>query len=79
MRLEAEKLLRTGYAELSWPDRLRRQIVLAPPAMFFYCLMVRGGALDLAPGLFYALQRSVAEGILSLYLIEAKWRRARGR
>ncbi len=46
-------------------------IVIAPIAMFFYCMFVKGNVLDGRAGLFYALQRSVAEGILSLYLLQA--------
>ena len=76
MRLEAEKLARTPAASLGWLDRLRRLIVVAPPAMFVYCYFVRGGLLDGWAGLFYAVQRTAAEAILSLYLIE---RRLRGR
>lgn len=68
MALEAEKLSTPG-ASLGTIDRLRRWIVLAPPAMFLYCYIVRGGILDGRAGLFYAMQRAVAEGILSLYLV----------
>ena len=37
--------------------------------MFFYSYIVRGGILDGRAGLFYALQRTVSELILSLYLV----------
>jgi len=70
MRLEARKLAGARAGQLAWADRLRRLIILAPPAMFFYCLFVRGGILDGRAGLFYALQRTVAEAILSLYLLQ---------
>lgn len=70
MRLEAEKLGSASAVSLGWLDRLRRLIVIAPPAMFVYCYVVRGGLLDGWPGLFYALQRATAEAILSLYLVE---------
>lgn len=72
MRLEAEKLITTPAASLGWLDRLRRLFVIAPPAMFVYCYLVRGGILDGWPGLFYALQRAAAEAILSLYLVERR-------
>lgn len=72
MRLEARKLAGTPAEQLGWADRLRQLIVLAPPAMLFYCLVVRGGILDGKAGLFYALQRTVAEAILSLYLLQRK-------
>jgi len=71
MRLEACKLLGTPAAQLGYADKLRKVIVLAPAAMFLYCLFVRGGILDGKAGLFYALQRAVAEAILSLYLLRA--------
>lgn len=68
MALEAEKLADPA-APLGLVDRVRRWIVVAPPAMFLYCYLVRGGILDGKAGLFYALQRSVAEGMLSLFLV----------
>ena len=68
MRLEAEKLAMARFSDLGLPDRLRRLIVVAPAAMFLYCLFVRGNILDGYHGLYYALQRTVAESILSLYL-----------
>ena len=68
MALEAAKLSAPG-ASLGLLDRLRRCIVIAPPAMFIYCYVVRGGCFDGRAGLFYALQRAVAEGILSLFLV----------
>jgi glycosyltransferase involved in cell wall biosynthesis len=70
MRLEAEKLGRARFSELSAADKSRRLIVVAPAAMFLYCLLVAGNILDGRAGLFYALQRTVAELILSLYLLE---------
>lgn len=70
MRLEAEKLSRAPAASLGLADRLRRAIVLAPPAMFCYCYFLRAGVLDGKAGLLYALQRATAELILSLYLVD---------
>jgi hypothetical protein len=75
MALEAEKLSAPG-ASLGLLDRLRRWIVIAPPAMFVYCYIVRGGIFDGRAGLFYALQRAVAEGILSLFLVRRRLGRA---
>lgn len=71
MRLEADKLRAANVAELGWADRVRKLVVVAPFAMLVYCLILRGGILDGRAGLFYALQRAVAEGILSLYLLQA--------
>jgi len=69
MGLEADKIDRTPMASLKSIDRLRRLIVVAPVAMFGYCYLVRGGILDGRAGLFYALQRTTAECILSLHLV----------
>ena len=72
MRLEARKLDETPAGQLGWADRLRLLIVLAPPVMFLYVFVVRGGVLDGGAGLYYAGQRTVAEAILSLYLVQGK-------
>jgi len=68
--LEAQKLLAADSAELGLADRLRRWRFVMPPAMLVYCLFVRGGILDGWPGFYYAFQRSLAELMLSLHLIE---------
>jgi hypothetical protein len=70
MKLEAEKLRRTDFHQLGWADRLRKAKVFAPPVMFFYCLFVKGVILNGRIGLYYALQRTFSEFLLSLYLIE---------
>lgn len=70
MRLEAEKLSSTPLSALTPADRIRQLIVVAPPAMFFYCLIGKGGILDGWPGFYYAMQRAAAEMILSLHLVE---------
>jgi glycosyltransferase involved in cell wall biosynthesis len=70
MQLEAEKL--AGRKEVGAADSVRRWIVIAPPAMFIYSYFLRGGILDGRAGLFYALQRTVSELILSLYLVRRK-------
>ncbi len=69
MRLEADKLTSAPPGSLGPADRLRRWVVLAPPAMFLYCYVLRGGVLDGRAGLFYALQRAASELILSLFLV----------
>ena len=72
-KLEAEKLSRTPSAELGLNDRIRKTILLGPPGVFLYTLFVRGVILDGWAGWHYALQRALAETLLSLRLIEAKW------
>ena len=72
MRLEVEKLTATPAGALGAIDRVRRLVVVMPPAIFVYCYLVRGGVFDGRAGLYYALQRSAAELILSIYLVERR-------
>lgn len=74
MKLEAEKIASTPAAGLSGADRLRRLLVVAPPAMLAYCLLIKGNVLDGRAGLYYALQRSIAEAMLSLHLLDRRLR-----
>jgi glycosyltransferase involved in cell wall biosynthesis len=69
MELEASKILTATTGKLNFADRIRRLRVVAPAAVFIYCL-IKGGVLDGWAGLYYAMQRSVAELLLSLYLLE---------
>ena len=73
MILETRSLLKTPLADLTLQDRLRRRIVVAPALVFFYTLLVKGLILDGRAGWYYAFQRTLAETILSLRLIEATW------
>jgi hypothetical protein len=66
--LEAQKLLAAHVAELGIADRMRRWIVVVPPLMLVYCLIVRGGILDGWQGFYYAFQRTMAELMLSINL-----------
>lgn len=63
--LEAQKLRSAQRAELNFPDRLRRWRIVMPPAMFVYCLIIRGGIFDGRAGFYYAFQRAMAELMLS--------------
>lgn len=76
--LEVEKLAAAKPGELRLQDRLRKLIFIAPPLVLFYTLFVRSVILDGWPGIYYALQRTVAELLLSVKLIEAKFARRRG-
>lgn len=78
-RLEADLLCSRSWGALGWPDRLRKLLVVMPPLVFLYCLAVGGGILDGWPGLYYALQRGIAEAVLSLALIERKATAALGK
>jgi len=53
-------------------DWLRRRPPLMPIAMFFYCLFGKGLIFNGRAGLFYSLQRTMAEAVLALMLIESK-------
>ena len=69
-KLEADKLLAADQGSLSWTDRVRRWRVVAPAAMLFYCLIIRGGVADGWAGFYYAFQRSLAELMLALHLLD---------
>lgn len=71
MRSEAAKLADARPGDLCLSDRLRKMRFVAPFVMLFYCLVAQRAILDGRAGLFYALQRTVAELILSLYLVES--------
>ncbi len=70
--LEVEKLAKSRFGDLRVQDRLRKLIVIAPPLVLLYALFARGVILDGWPGWHYALQRTVAELVLSLRLLEVK-------
>ena len=70
--LEAQHLLAAPSAELNFADRLRRGIVPAPFLVLFYTLFAKGLLLDGWPGWFYVFQRTLAEVLLSLRLLEAR-------
>jgi glycosyltransferase involved in cell wall biosynthesis len=71
-KLEANLLCTRSWRESDWPDRLRKLLVVMPLLAFIYCLVFAGGVRDGWRGLYYAMQRSLAEAILSLALIERK-------
>jgi glycosyltransferase involved in cell wall biosynthesis len=72
MVIEVKKLLETPEHELSWGDRIRKQKIVAPFVILFYCLILKGGVLDGWIGWYYAFQRVLAEVLLSIRLIEAE-------
>ena len=57
-----------------WKRRLRLMPPLTPIAVFFYTLFGKGLILDGRAGLFYALERTCAEMILSLLVLEERLR-----
>ena len=70
-RLEAEKLAEADDVGLT--DRLRA-LTLAPPLVFLYCLFVQGLILDGKAGWYYTLQRTYAEVLLALRLLDDELR-----
>jgi glycosyltransferase involved in cell wall biosynthesis len=71
-RREATHLLETSNTGLNMADRIRKKIILAPVLVFFYTLLGNGLILDGWPGWFYVFQRTFAEILRSLRLIEEK-------
>ena len=71
MDLEVKKLLGSEYGDLGLGDKVRKLVIFAPFAVFFYCLVLQGCILNGRAGWFYALQRLVAEAWLSVKLLEA--------
>ncbi|WP_417735094.1 glycosyltransferase family 2 protein [Rosistilla oblonga] len=72
--LEAEKLSMKEKPTFEWKDRIREKIVLAPLLTLFYCLFAKRLILDGWAGIFYTFQRVFAELILSLVLLERKFK-----
>jgi len=67
MRREFGHLRSEGSGLRAW---LRRAPPLMPLAIFVYCLFGKGLILNGRAGMFYALQRSVAESTLSLMVLD---------
>ena len=72
LMIEAKKLLETPASKLSFGDRIRRQKILAPFVILIYCLIINRGILDGWAGWYYTFQRTLAEILLSIRLIEAE-------
>jgi glycosyltransferase involved in cell wall biosynthesis len=73
-QLEADHLLNSRTAALSWSDRLRRMAWPAPFLVFFYVLLAKGCLFDGWAGWFYSLQRVAAETMIALALIDRRLR-----
>jgi glycosyltransferase involved in cell wall biosynthesis len=71
MRLELESLASYKAGLVPW---LRLRPPLMPIAVFLYCLFGKGLILNGRAGMFYALQRMIAEAVLSLMVLEKKLR-----
>lgn len=69
---EVEKLTETSVEKLTFADRIRKYKIIAPFIMFVYCLIIKQGIFDGWRGWYYAFQRTFAEILLSLRLIETR-------
>ena len=74
MQSEVAKLRSTAYRDLSLFDRVRDTMVLGPVAAFLYSYFYKLNVLDGKAGLYYSIQRTIAELILSACLIEDRLR-----
>src|ERR1019366_10764897 len=69
MRRELEKLRVERAGLRKW---LRLTPPLMPIAVFLYCLFAKGLIINGRAGIFYALQRLIAEATLSLMVLEKR-------
>jgi glycosyltransferase involved in cell wall biosynthesis len=70
--IEARYLLKTPKDKLNSPDKIRKWIFVAPMIMPVYLLLARGLILEGWSGWYYVFQRTIAEMLLSLRLLEEK-------
>lgn len=72
-KIEAEKLEAQSSNALGAADRLRKT-GLAPFAVPLYCLIRKRLILDGEAGLYYTMQRTYAEALLALYILDNRLR-----
>jgi glycosyltransferase involved in cell wall biosynthesis len=75
MQRELERVRVDSAGMVGW---LRLRPPLMPIVSFIYCLFGKGLILDGRAGIFYALQRMIAEAVLSLMVLEARLRERAG-
>jgi glycosyltransferase involved in cell wall biosynthesis len=73
-RREADYLLSTPRAELKRSDRIRLRGWPAPILVFFYTLLWKRCILDGWPGWLYVLQRSFAEIMIAIEVVDRRLR-----
>ena len=73
MALEAAKLRASSWRSLRPADAVRRMLIASPVLMPLYCLLVKGNILDGRAGLYYAMQRMLAECLLSVRILESSF------
>lgn len=73
-RDEAEYLLDLRSSALRRTDKIRLMAWPAPLAIFLYTLFIKGCLFEGWPGWYYALERTIAEMLLALEIIDRKSR-----
>lgn len=71
-RAEAAHLLAAPKASLGRSDRIRLMAWPAPMLVFFYTLLVKRCLLDGWPGWYYVLQRTIAEMLIALEVVDRR-------
>lgn len=69
-KLEAEKLFKAHFDEMSLQDKIRRLVLFAPGLVILYCLFSKGLVFNGWRGWVYTYQRFLAEALLSLELLK---------
>jgi glycosyltransferase involved in cell wall biosynthesis len=73
-KLEADHLLSSPRASLRRTDKMRLMAWPSPILVFFYALFAKGCILDGWPGCFYVLQRTLAETMIAIELVDRRLR-----
>ena len=73
-KLEADHLLSTPRASLRRADKIRLMAWPSPILVFLYTLLAKGCILDGWPGWFYVLQRTLAETMIAIELVDRRLR-----
>lgn len=67
---ESKKLIHSDSSDLSFSSKIRKNRILAPFIVFFYCLFYKRLIFNGWEGWHYTLQRTMVEMLLALRLIE---------
>lgn len=73
-KVEADYLLSKTKSELRNSERIRLMAWPAPLLVFLYTLFIKGCVVEGWPGLLYVLQRTVAETMISIEIIDRRLR-----
>ena len=76
-QVEAAHLLASPSSRLNRADRIRRMAWPAPILVFFYTLIAKRCILDGWAGWFYVLQRTIAEVMIALELVDKRLQSSR--